>query len=278
MYVSTRPRLAILLFYLRGIFVPVKSKVLRNLVHSKHLDLFGAILILVVCVDRDFHETYFQYGQIKFGIPISDIWSQMSAGAFPLGILSTIGAIFSLLSTRLIGKQNNAGNMIGVATTVNSGAIDYLFGNHSAIITYPVSFFLNSLSVFRWHKGESIRPRDLRYYLIFAGGLVFGTLLVYLGAWMFGGRADHAFLIVVSITFGLSIGGNFANAFKYEETWFSWFVYNLVQLVKNIMLLNIANIVKYLFYLFNSVITLLDWKWNGDILNPGMKEKPAPAL
>ncbi len=241
------------------------KKLLRQLIHSKYLDLLGALLILAVCLERSFHETYFYGGEMQFGIEISDFWSQIKKGAFPLGILSTIGAIFSMLSTRFIGKQMNLGNMIGVATTVNSGTIDYLFGNHSAALTYPISFFLNSLSVFRWHKGESIRPRDFRYYAIFVFGMIVGSALVYLGAYLFGGRTDHAFLIVVSITFGLSIGANFANAFKYEETWLSWFFYNVVQLIKNIMLVNIANVAKYVFYLANSIVTLLDWKLNGDV-------------
>jgi nicotinamide mononucleotide transporter len=219
----------------------------------------------VVCIERDFHETYFHQGEMQFGVAITDIGDQIKNGAFPLGILSIIGAIFSMLSTRLIGKQNNVGNMIGVAATVNSGTIDYLFGNHSAIITYPISFLLNSLSVFKWHQGEKIRHKDLRYYLIFVGGILLGFALVYLGAYLFGGRTDHAFLIVVAITFGLSIGGNFANAFKYEETWLSWVIYNFVQLIKNLMILNIANVVKYIFYLFNAFITLFDWKLNGDI-------------
>ena len=119
------------------------SKILlRQLAHSKSLDLFGTLLILVVCIERDFHETYFYPGEIQFGIAITDFWAQLSKGSFPLGILSTGGAIFSMLSTRLIGKQSNIGNMIGVATTVNSCMIDYLFGNHSAVLTYPISYFL----------------------------------------------------------------------------------------------------------------------------------------
>lgn len=243
----------------------MKVKWLRQLVHSSYLDLLGTALILAVCLYRDFHETIFYQGEIQFGIPITELWSYVKQGAFPLGILSTVGAIFSLLSTRFISKQHNAGNAIGVVTTVNSGAIDYLFGNHSAIITYPISFFLNSLSFVKWHQGEKIQEKDMRYYLIFVFGLLLGFALVYLGAYLFGGKTDHAFLIVVSITFGLSVGGNFANAFKYEETWLNWIVYNIVQLVKNIMLVNIANVVKYIFYLFNAVITIFDWKLNGDV-------------
>lgn len=243
----------------------IKSLV-RNLVHSKSIDLFGALLILGTCIVRDFHGTYYINGEMIFGIPISELTTQVKQGAIPLGIWSTIGAIFSVLSTRLIGKQNNVGNMIGVATSASSGTIDYLFGNHSAIITYPISFFLNSFSVFRWNKGESVRQRDVRYYVIVIVGIILGFALVYLGAHLFGGKTEHSFLIVVSLTFGISLGANFANAFKYEETWLSWAIYNVIQLIKNIMLLNIANVAKYVFYLINSAITLVDWKLNGDFI------------
>ncbi len=241
------------------------NALIRKIVHSDYLDVFGAVLILGVCVFRDFHETVFQNGEIQFGVPIHSLWSEVMSGAFPLGILSIVGAIFSMLSTRFISKQKNSGNVIGVATTVNSGVIDFLFGNRSAIITYPISFFLNSLSVFKWHKGAKIRPKDTQYYLIFLFGIALGFALVYLGAYLFGGKTEHSFLTVVSVTFGLSIGGNFANAFKYQETWINWIIYNFVQLIKNTMLLNIANIVKYIFYLFNAVLTLFDWKLNGDV-------------
>lgn len=243
----------------------MKSPFVRKLVHSKYIDIFGALLILATCIYRDFHGTYYHHGEMTFGIPISELGSQISKGAIPLGIWSTIGAVFSLLSNRLIGKQNNVGNMIGVATSVSSGTIDYLFGNGSAIITYPFSFLLNSLSVFKWQKGEKIKKRDLFYYIIVGVGLILGFALVYLGAYLFGGKTDTAFLIVVSLTFGIALGGNFANAFKYEETWFSWAIYNVIQLIKNIMLLNIANVAKYIFYLLNSVVTLADWKLNGDV-------------
>lgn len=186
-------------------------------------------------------------------------------GAFPLGLFSIVGAVFSLLSARLIGKQNNLGNIIGVVTTINSGAIDYMFGNGSAIITYPLTFFIMTFSVNRWKGGEHIKERDLRYYSIIAGGLALGFILVYFGAWLFGGRTDSLFLNVVALTFGLSIGGNMCSALKYEETWLSWIVYNIVQLTKSVLQWNLANVVKYIFYLFNAAITFVDWKWNGDI-------------
>ena len=243
----------------------VAQPLLRKLVQSTSLDLFGAILIFGVCYYRNFHGTIFYQGEIQFGIPFQELWGYITKGAYPLGVLSTIGAIFSLLSTRLVGKQNNVGNYIGVATTINSGTNDYLFGNASAIITYPLTFFITTFAVANWHKGEKIRKRDGRYYLIIIAGLVIGFMLVYLGAYLFGGRTDHAFLSVVSLTFGLSLGANFCNALKYEETWLSWIVYNVVQLTKAVMQINIANVVKYIFYLFNAFITLFDWKLNGDV-------------
>lgn len=242
----------------------LRAPVLRKLVKSTHLDLLGTALILGVCIYRNFHGTYFVGGEMKFGIPLSDFLDTVKQGAYPLGIMSTIGAVFSMLATRFTGKQSNSGNVISVATSINSGLNDFLFGNRSAIITYPVSFLLHSTAVFSWAKGEHIKRRDLRYYMIILFGIIIGFGLVYLGAYLFGGKTDQGFLITVSLAFGLSVGANFANVFKYEETWFSWAIYNIFQLIKNVMLANIANVVKYIFYLFNSFITLFDWRLNGD--------------
>lgn len=236
----------------------------RNLVQSKHLDVLAALVILGVCIWKNFHGTIFFNGETKFGIPMSELMNYIHQGAFPLGIVSMIGAIFSVLATRLVGKQNNLGNFIGILTTVSSGGIDYLFGNHSAIITYPVTFFIHTYAYSKWKNGERIRKRDIYYYLIIATGMLLGFALVYLGAYLFGGITNPTFLILVSVIFGLSVGGNICNAFKYEETWFSWVIYNIINLAKNAMQLNIANVVKYVFYLFNAAVTLLDWKWNGD--------------
>ncbi len=240
--------------------------VLRQLVHSKYLDLFGALLILGICISRSFHETYFFNGEIQFGIPVSEMLSYIKMGAFPLGILSTIGGVVSMLATRLTGKQNNWGNIIGLLTTVNSGVLDYLFGNGSAVITYPLTFLIFTVAVKNWADGEKVREIDLRYYLIMLVGIIVGFSLVYLGAYWFGGKTDNAFLFVVSVTFGISLGANTCNALKYKETWLGWMIYNIVQLVKNTMQMNLANVVKYAFYMGNAVVTWLDWRLNGDVV------------
>lgn len=248
----------------------IKYPILRQIVKSPQIDIFAAILIFGVSIAKNFHETVYQNGAMQFGVPIQELGTAVSNGAFPLGIVSVIAAIFSVLATRLVGKQNNWGNIIGVVTTISSGTIDYLFGNHSAIITYPITFLIHNLATYRWSQGAKIRKRDIWYWIIIGVGMAIGFGLVYLGAHLFGGKTDTAFLITVSLGFGLSLGGNFCNAFKYEETWLSWVVYNIINLIKNAMQLNIANVAKYVFYLFNAAVTLGDWKFNGDAKKKGV--------
>lgn len=246
----------------------LQKPLLRKLVQSRYLDLFGAGLVVAVCIVRDFLGTSYQGGEVSFGNALSAVLSSIPEGAYPLGVMATIGAVISLMSTRLTGKQQNLGNVLNVVASVNSGINDFLFGNGSAIITYPITFFIAGYAVKRWSKGEQIKPIDQRYYLLVVSGLVVAFVLVWLGAYLFGGRTETGFLIVVAITFGLSLGANMATAFKYEETWLSWIIYNIVQLIKNLMLANLANVVKYLFYLGNAAITFGDWKWNRDMTTP----------
>ena len=221
------------------------KKAVRSFVQSKYLDLFGATLVLVISIYNQYHLTYYFQGNVKFEVPFSEQIALIKQGAFPLGIFSTIGAVFSLLSTRFVGKQNNVGNIIGVFTTINSGTIDYFLGNHSAAITYPLTFIITYFAVIKWKKGEKIRKIDFNYYLINSVGLVLGYLLVYIGTEIFG--------------------ANFSSALKYETTFLSWTIYNVVQLIKAFLQLNIANIAKYIFYMINAAITLGDWIWNRDV-------------
>lgn len=242
----------------------LRFPLVRKFVTSSYLDVFGAGLILVISIIRSFHTTMYKGGEILFSVPLNQFSTEISEGAFPLGIVSIISAMFSMLSTRFIGKQSNIGNIIGVFTTITAGTIDYLFGNGSAIITYPLTFIIMNFAVFNWAKGEKIRKIDWRYYAIMAIGIALGFLLVHLGAYLFGGKSDSIFLSSVAITFGISIGANICSALKYEETWLSWMIYNVVQVIKNYKQQNWANIAKYIFYMINATITLMDWKFNGD--------------
>ena len=242
----------------------VKFPLIRFLVLSKHLDIAGALVVFLTSVARNFQGTVFYKGRVEFGVPMDELLPMIQNGAYPLGIMAIIGAVFSMLSTRLVGKQNNWGNGIGIATTVNSGANDYLFGNHSALLTYPITFIVTSFATYNWYKGERIRKKDARYYLIILTTLLVAYIFVYIGFNLFGGLDSTLFFHTVAISFGLSLGANVCSSLKYEETWLSWAIYNAVQLVKNLIQMNIANVAKYIFYLVNAVITLIDWKWNGD--------------
>ncbi|MFV0238255.1 MAG: nicotinamide mononucleotide transporter family protein [Flavobacteriales bacterium] len=239
------------------------KSLLRQFVQSEYLDIFSAILILGVTLWRGFHRTVYFNETLQFNIPFHELGNYMLKGAFPIGIFSIIGAVFSIMATRLVGKQNNWGNFIAVVTTISSGVIDYMFGNHSAILTYPLTFLIHSFASYNWNQGEKIRKMDFWYAIIVGGGLSISFGIVYLGFYFFGG--NNTLYLWVSLIFGLSIGANIANALKYEETWLSWMIYNFLQLIKAVIQLNLANIVKYVFYLFNALFTFLDWKLNGDI-------------
>ena len=140
----------------------ISNLLLRRIVHSKYIDVLGVVLVVGITLYRNFHETIYYEGGIRFGIPFSSLWSYIEKGAFPIGILSILGAVFSLLATRFLVRQSNVGNVIWIFTTINSGVIDYLFGNHSAIITYPLTFGLALLSTKKWYEGERIKNADER--------------------------------------------------------------------------------------------------------------------
>lgn len=239
---------------------------LRKITHSKYIDVVGVILVLSICIYKGFHETIYYQGGIQFGVPLRDFGNYILKGAFPIGLLSTIGAVISLLAARMIVKQQNLGNLIGVFTTINSGIIDYLFGNHSAIITYPLTFIIAILATKKWHNGEQIKKIDNRYWFLILAAFITSYTLVYLGFYLLGTTIDNVFFKhTVAIIFGISLVGNISTAFKYEQTFLTWSFYNVVQIIKNVIQGNIANVVKYIFYLINAILAFFDWKVNGDI-------------
>jgi nicotinamide mononucleotide transporter len=240
------------------------------------MDIFGVLLILGVCYWRNFQETVYKQGKILFntGDQFSELISQ---GGFPLGYFSMGAAVLSVLSGRFTAKQNNLGNIFGIIIAVTSGTLDYLFGNHSAIITYPITFLVASFATYKWSTGIKIRKIDTQYYLILVGALILAFMLVHLGFYLFKGREGVVFRNSVALIFGLSLAGNISNAFKYRETWFNWMAYNILQLVKNTIQMNFANVVKYIFYMISAVITYFDWRWNGDVKKGKSESYQIPA-
>ena len=181
----------------------IKYPAIRSLVQSSFLDIVGASLVFFISYYLSFHETIYYEGKIQYNIPFGELGLYIKKGAYPLGIFSIIGAVFSMLATRFTGKQKNLGNVLGAVTTVNSGANDFLFGNASAIITYPLTFFIFTFAIKRWAGGEKIKKIDFLYYIIIFVSILIGFALVFLGAKIFGGRSELSFLVIVSLTFGI---------------------------------------------------------------------------
>ena len=166
----------------------VPNPILRRVVHSKYIDIFGVLLVLSITLYRGFHTTIYFNGGVLFNTPLKELLDYISKGAFPIGLLSIIGAIFSLLATRFHVKQNNLGNIIWLFTTINSGVLDYLFGNSSAIITYPITFGIAVLSTRNWSKGELIKDADYRYGILIIISFIASYTLVYIGFYLFKRR------------------------------------------------------------------------------------------
>ena len=105
---------------------------LQRFTESVSLDVLGVAVVVTASIAMGYHKTVID------GIPI--------------GVLSTVGAAFSMMATRLVTKRNNMGNLIGILTTVNTTIVDYYLGNQAALLTYPVSFFGNIASFWFWRK------------------------------------------------------------------------------------------------------------------------------
>ncbi len=113
---------------------------LQKFTESLTLDVVGVVIVVGASMAMGYHLTVID------GIPI--------------GILSTVGAAFSMMATRLVTKRNNWGNLIGVLTTVNTTIVDYYLGNQAALLTYPVSFFGNIASFWFGVKRATERPEN----------------------------------------------------------------------------------------------------------------------
>ncbi|MGB2412241.1 MAG: hypothetical protein ACPH9Q_00795 [Schleiferiaceae bacterium] len=99
--------------------LPLKQRV-QKFLESTALDIIGVLLVVGVSIALGFHNTV--------------------VNGLPIGWLSTIGAGVSMMVTRLVTKRNNIGNLIGLATAINSAVVDYYLGNEAAILTYLISF------------------------------------------------------------------------------------------------------------------------------------------
>ena len=212
---------------------------------SSGLDVFGVAIVISVSLTLGFHKTVID--------------------ELPIGLMSVVGATFSMLATRLVTKRNNIGNLIGIAATINSAIVDYYLGNQAAFLTYPISCFGLIASYLFWKKKGNRTPRRFdRWYFInvmIAFSLAF--VLNYIG---FTGYLNHdimpedklKFWITAIIT-GLTFSGTLNMPRMYADTWAFYEVYNGLKIYQNILFGNTAYVAKYIFYLFNALLGWIVW-------------------
>ena len=184
------------------------------------------------------------------------------AAYVPLGLISVINVGFSMVSTRLTGRIDKAGNIFGIVNVALSGAIDYILGNKAAIITYPVTFIIYTWAIASWQrsiegKAKTMSRRNLMITMVVTTIFAF-VFSYYTNKLGYGGQMN-TLAYVTTVAFALSIVANVLNAFKLTNQYHFWFVYNLVQLAKAFVQGNFANVGKYIFYIINAIGALFIW-------------------
>lgn len=233
---------------------------LHRLVNSPYLDLIGVTIVVAGSLSLHYH--------------LDRVTHTLSL----LGCVSILSTSMSLMSTRLVSRQKNLGNVIGVFTAISSAIIDFMLGIRSAWLTYPISMLANAFAAFKWQHGVKVRSYDRLYLIILVASMLLGVLLTWLGAHLANTatfneavtwlglqpsapvQMSTSLFAITSLITGFAFVSNTANILKYEETWLTWMCYNLTRLFQSLLTLNIANAIKYVFYIFNAVITFIDWR------------------
>ncbi|CAH1854610.1 nicotinamide mononucleotide transporter [Convivina praedatoris] len=231
---------------------------LERVAESKLFDLVGILIILTTVGVMGYYRTPLSASWLFKGQ--QGWWYQLPL----IGIVSTCSSIASVMSTRLVAKVNNIGNLVGWINTIFSGLIDFLLGNVGAIITYPVSVYLNWKAGQNWakkyqdgfghHKRFGIFLVCLILVAFTAGFGLNWIAYVWLAHWPL-----NLLYYFASVTFSLSLVANVLNVLKLPSQWSFWAIYNLAQLGKTISLRNWANVAKYVYYIINSVMAGVSW-------------------
>ncbi|MDO4855907.1 MAG: nicotinamide mononucleotide transporter [Limosilactobacillus gorillae] len=228
---------------------------LQKIAKSKSFDLLGVLIVVTISIAS---------GYLTETLADVTHWGPWTAFV-PFGIISIGNSILSIYSTRLTGRMNNLGNIVGIANVVLSGSIDYILGNKAAVITYPVTFIIYTVAIEHWkktNKYQSSKPMTGIKGILTIVGMFTLSMIFSLGTNFIGwtnGLTNPLFWITV-IAFGLSLGANVLNAMKFEMQWKFWMLYNFIQLVKAGIQGNFANLGKYVYYIINAIAALAFWK------------------
>lgn len=228
----------------------MKTK-LKQFAESKYFDWFGVALVVGIAIMSGYLKT-----QLSTYV---DAWWAVYV---PLGLISVINVGFSMVSTRLTGRIDKAGNIFGIVNVALSGAIDYILGNKAAIITYPFTFIIYAWAIKSWGnsiegKAKTMSKSNLAITMVVTTIFAF-VFSYYTNKLGYGGQMN-TLAYVTTVAFALSIVANVLNAFKLTNQYHFWFVYNLVQLAKAFVQGNFANVGKYIFYIINAIGALFIW-------------------
>ncbi|GAP00363.1 nicotinamide mononucleotide transporter [Fructobacillus ficulneus] len=234
------------------------NRKIQAIAESKSFDFLGVAIVLT---------TVFMLGYYK--TPLSASW--VFAGhdnfflSWPLiGVVSTLSAIASIMATRLTAKVSNWGNVVSWINTIFSGTIDFLLGNVGAVLTYPLSVYLNWQASQTWakkYRHSFGRQKNFPLFLaaIMVGAVIVGFGLNYIAYVGLAHEEINSLYYFSSITFTFSLIANVLNVFKLPSQWTFWAIYNVAQLGKAFSLGNFANVAKYIYYIINSIFASFSW-------------------
>lgn len=234
------------------------QKACETIATTKWMDIIGVLIVASLAISAGYAtETL---GDVaKWASTIGLAW-------LPFGLISIGNTVLSIMSTRLTGRMKYAGNVIGIINVVLSGAIDYILGNKTAIISYPVTFIIYVVALYVWKKYADEHKADLaakplegkKKMLVMTAIFIFSFAFSYWINWMGFGKFNLLFFLTW-IVFALSLVSNILNAMKLSLQNNYWIIYDAVQLVKAVVMGNWANVGKYIYYIISMIASLFYW-------------------
>lgn len=114
---------------------------LQKIAKSKSFDLLGVLIVVAIAIAS---------GYLTETLADVTHWGHWTVFV-PFGIISIINSILSIYSTRLTGRMNNLGNVVGIANVVLSGTnglTDPLFW--ITVIAFGLSLGANVLNAMKF--------------------------------------------------------------------------------------------------------------------------------
>lgn len=201
---------------------------LQKIAKSKSFDLLGVLIVVAISIAS---------GYLTETLADVTHWGHWTVFV-PFGIISIINSILSIYSTRLTGRMNNLGNVVGIANVVLSGTIDYILGNQAAVITYPVTFIIYTVAIEHWKRTEKYKSSKP----------------------MTGAKGVLTIIGMFILSLLFSFGTNYIGWTNGLTDPLFWVLYDFIQLAKAGIQGNFANIGKYVYYIINAIAALAFWR------------------